>query len=169
MCINKEKWHCCSCFSLSVATWIIGVFELVGCISAGINHQWVSFAVSLFKSSLFALTIVKPHSIGIRQWLFYIYMTLSVCFTIMFAIAIIAICFTDIAEDVFEQACLDSPTLYPGKYQKLHECVGYIHNIAIAAMVVLFLICVPLRFSLARVLKYAWKEQQQIHEEQVNR
>ena len=158
MCINKEKWHCCGCFSLTVATWIIGSFDLVGCISAGIHQQWISFGVSLIMVALFAMTIVKRHSIGVRQWLYYAYMALSVCFTITFFIAIMAIAFTEIAHDVFEKACKDSPTLYPGKYEKLNECVGYIHNIAVAAMCVLFLFCVPLRFSLARVLKYGWKE-----------
>mmetsp|Transcript_20933 Transcript_20933/g.25730 ORF Transcript_20933/g.25730 Transcript_20933/m.25730 type:complete len:82 (+) Transcript_20933:317-562(+) len=73
--------------------------------------------------------------------------------------------FTGIADEIFEKACDDSPTLYPGKYSEMLDCVGYIHNIAIAAMCILFLVAVPLRFALARVLKYAWKEQQHVHDE----
>ena len=77
---------------------------------------------------------------------------------------IIVIEFTNFSDSMFEKACEDNPTLYPGKFSLMNDCEGYIHNIAVAVMTIIFLVYAPLRFALARILKYAWLEQVRYHE-----
>ena len=108
---------------------------------------------------MFVMTVFKRHSKTLRKWLYYSYLGFSICFAVTYAITILVMAFTNFSEDIAKRACLNSEKLYPDKFQNLTDCIGYIHNIALTSMSVAFLVIVPSRFAIARILKYGWLEQ----------
>ena len=129
-------------------------------VSLAYLEQWLSFGIYLVMEVMFVLTVFKRHSKTLRKWLYYCYLGFSICFAVTYAITIFVVAFTNLSDDIFKRACLNTKKLYPEKYQNLTDCMGYIHNIAIASMTVAFLVIVPFRFAIARILKYGWLEQE---------
>ena len=107
---------------------------------------------------MFVLVIVDRNSVKYRKLLYYVYLILSIAFTVLFAAGIIVLALSDIANTQFEQVCRENTDLYPGKYTVLSDCVSYMNNMAISFMSVMFLIFVPIRFALCRVLKHGYEE-----------
>ena len=153
---------------MTTATWIIGLLELLSAISSGMSHNWVGLATSLAVCILFLLTVISPKNFKYRKTLYIVYLVLSIGFTVVFAAAVITLSFSRIADDTFEEACRSNTDLYPGKYPLLTDCVEFLHKIAIFVSVVMFCIAVPVRFALARVLYYGYKEQHKLHTESEN-
>ena len=81
MCINKEHYTCCCGCSLTTATWILGAFEFLSMVGTGIKGNWMSFAVNLVMVGLYGATVVKRHHVGLRKYLYYAYLTLTIGFT----------------------------------------------------------------------------------------
>ena len=165
MCVSKNPFKCCCCCSLTLGTWILGVFEILNVICTGFMRNWLGLATSLGMTVLFGLTVYDQHNVTFRKLLYWVYFVLSIAFAVTFAFAIVFLAVTDYVDDEFERACRDTPELYPEKYSDLDNCVSFLHNCAIAMMCLLFLIAVPIRFALANVLKYGWKEQEERRQE----
>ena len=112
--------------------------------------------MSAVQCVLFVLVLVDKHSVTYRKLLYYVYFTLSIAFAVLFAAAIIVLAVSDLANPQFETACRDNPDLYPGKYTVLSDCIGFINKMAITFMSIMFLIFVPIRFAMCRVLKHGY-------------
>ena len=108
MCINKENWTCCCGCSLTTATWIIGILELLGAIGSGFEKNWLGFVTSIAILSLIILTIIDRHKPSYRKFLYYIYLILTIFCTILFAVAIFVVAFSDYVEQYFEELCAEN-------------------------------------------------------------
>ena len=69
MCVNKEHYTCCCC-SLTTATYILGVFQILGSVMLALTDQWATFAVSALTSLCYILICMDKHSVVYRKWLF---------------------------------------------------------------------------------------------------
>ena len=162
MCIDKEANTCCCGCSLTTATWIIGFLDLLSLVSQGFSHNWLGVGTSGAVCILFILTVIKRNSVTIRKYLYWVYYVLSIAFAVLFAVAIIAFCFLDFADESFEDTCEETPELYPNKYERMSDCISFLRTLAIVVLCIVYLISVPIRFALARVLYYGWKEQEDL-------
>ena len=104
----------------------------------------------------FILVAVDKQSVFYRKMLYYVYLALSIIFTLCFAAFILVLALSDLADPYFEKACEDNDDLYPGKYTELADCVSFLNKIAISFMTFLFLFAVPFRFLLCHVLKVGY-------------
>ena len=169
MCIKYDHDHlekstcCCGC-SLFTATMLIGVLELFNVFSSCLQRNWLATSLSVVQCIFFILVAVDKQSVFYRKMLYYVYLTLSIAFTISFAAAILVLALSDLADPQFEQVCKDNDDLYPGKYTELPDCVSFLNKVAISFMTFLFLIFVPLRFLLCHVLKIGYRGQRAAHE-----
>lgn len=169
MCIYKNDEHpehstcCCGC-SLFAATMLIGCFEVVSAAGSGMHENWVGLVLTALQCLFFTLVAVKRNCVTRWRLLHYCYLTLSVGWTILFVVAIVVLCVTSIAEPKFEQICQGNPDLYPGGFKKLDHCVDYLHKWFIAALSVIFLIFVPVRFAMSRVIWHGYLGQKALHE-----
>ena len=100
---------------------------------------------------------VKKTSLTYRKWLYYAYLTMTICFTVLFAAGILVLALSEVAYPQFEQVCRGNADLYPGKYTELSDCIVFINKTAIGFMSVMFLIFVPIRFAWCHVLKYGYE------------
>ena len=79
----------------------------------------------------------------------------------MCLIAILYISFSDLINPELENTCNEDSGLKE-KYPDLDHCVNFLHKVAIVVMCLMFVIFVPIRFLLWRVIYHGWKEQEEL-------
>ena len=115
--------------------------------------------------AFFGLVIYKENNINYRKYLYYIYLVCTVVGTLGYILVIILffVLYDDWIAPYFDEACYDNPELYPEMYDTLEECENFIYTFAAVALVLGFVIFVPIRIMFTRVLFYGWKEQIHLH------
>ena len=102
MCIKKDHEHlekstcCCGC-SLFTATMMIGVLEFFSVIGSALHRNYLGMGLSLAQCVFFILVAVKKTSLTYRKWLYYLYLAMTICFTVIFAAGILALAFSEMA------------------------------------------------------------------------
>ena len=69
MCVNTENYTCCCC-TLTTATYILGVFQVLGTIGYLITDQRGAFVVSSLTSLCYILVCMDSKNASYRKWLF---------------------------------------------------------------------------------------------------
>ena len=117
----------------------------------------------------FLLVAYDSQNIKYRKMLYYAYTVVTVGFVISMIAVLFFVIFGDDIDAYFNQACyVDNSDQYPEFFGTLDECESFFHNVAIAAIVGTFIIGVPIRVMLNRVLYYGWKEQVSLREQRIN-
>ena len=75
MCISKSGedtagWKCCFCFSLTIGTFIIGLFNIAACIIALVGHFWIEASIWGVFSLPYVMMIFMSSSAGLRKCIY---------------------------------------------------------------------------------------------------
>ena len=107
MCVNIHTLKCCcgSC-SLTTATIVLGILNLLGTVAYGVAMNWTSFAISLIITLLYLMVVVKPYDVYTRKILYYTVMITGAIGVIVLAIVGIILWVT--FDDWVLDACRDN-------------------------------------------------------------
>ena len=158
MCVDKHHYKCCSCFSMTTGTLILGALYLLSSIGDAISGYWFAFALSVVITLLFVMVLVKPHDINIRKLLYYI---VSILTTIQLVGLVVVFIFLLVTDDWIAEACSN----YSSDYTDQLNCLDYARTGMIIAMCCLMVIYSLLAFCTVQILYYGWKEQVHIAQE----
>ena len=120
MCVNIHTLKCCcgSC-SLTTATIVLGILNLLGTVAYGVAMNWTSFAISLIITLLYLMVVVKPYDVYTRKILYYTVMITGAIGVIVLAIVGIVLWVT--FDDWVFDACKDASH----SYNELENCLDY--------------------------------------------
>lgn len=96
---------------MTVATWIIGLFEILMAIGLGYlavlisPHYWYPCGYTLVMSGLFVLTAIFHRNVMVRAILYWTYFYSAIAAAVLISVAIIIIGVRDYGKDRFEEFC----------------------------------------------------------------
>ena len=158
MCVNTEHYKCCSCFSMTTATLILGALYLIGCVCDAVIENWFGFAVSLIISLLMMMVLVKPHDVYIRKILYRLVASLTL---ISFAVLIAVFIYLCASDSWIDDACRNGTETY----EDYTECQDYAKSYMVIGMLFFIAMYTLISFCTLQILYYGWKEQMAIAEE----
>ena len=110
----------------------------------------------------FAMTVFKKHSVSARKHVYYVFQIVTIIFSILIVLAILAVSLSNFYDQVFLNFCTN---VDPAKFTDAQQCEAYMRKMTIVGLCLGMLIGVPIRLALGRVLKYGWLEQKKLAEE----
>ena len=153
MCVNKDNYTCCCC-SLTTATYILGILQLLGTIAYASTSQWPSFTCQLICTLCFIMVFVNPNDSRTRKILFYC-VSIGQLISILTTLAVfLYLLFTD---DWIDDACK-----YPNQtLAQYNTCVDWAKSGLIVGFCWVMAIMLLFQFMIWQVLYYGWKEQEE--------
>ena len=92
MCVDKEHYTCCCC-SLTTATYVLGVLQILGTISYACWGDWISFCISAVVSLVYLLIFMDSSNPNYRKLIFQLNAIGLVCsiivLTVVFILALV--------------------------------------------------------------------------------
>ena len=148
MCVNTEHNTCCCC-SLTTATYVLGVFQILGTLSLACTENWGSFAISAVTSLFYILICMDKHNVDYRKWLFQL-VSLGMIVNIVFATIVFFI--TLFSDSWISEVCYGSTSYNCADVAKSGLIMGYCISMTFFLLI---------SFLVWQVLFYGWKEQEQ--------
>ena len=155
MCVNTTNYTCCCC-SLTTATYIFGVLQLIATIAYAGQDYWASFACQLVITLMFIMVFINPNDARTRKILFYgvsVGQAISICVSLILFLVLL---FTD---NWIEDACNWNQTSY-------YMCEEAAKWGLVVGFIWVFSVQLLLMFMVWQVLYYGWKEQEEKSQDQ---
>ena len=158
MCVNTHTLKCCcgSC-SLTTATIVLGILNLLGTVAYGVSMNWYSFGISLVITLLYLMVVVKPYDVYTRKILYYTVMITGAIGVAVLAIVGIVLWVT--FDDWVEDACKNN-THNSNDYW---NCMDYAKAWFVTGFIVALAFSIFMFFISWQILFYGWKEQEQLN------
>jgi len=140
MCVDTHHYRCCcGCLSLTQATILLGILQLIATISYAIAGQWVNFSVSALISLIYIMVFCKPYDVSVRKILYY----LILCGQLVGLVTFVIVLIIYLTSDTYKYDLCANIT---STYSDYVNCVDAIQTIFIVVLVVGLLIYVPCIF-----------------------
>ena len=142
MCLNKERTKCCCCCSMTTSSVLLGL--LSGSIVSMVGAVCV---------------IADRRKLAFRKFLHYSYLTESIICSVVGAILITVFALLPQVKDSMRDGCEDDSS----NFDSVDECTDAWYFWSVLLLCSVWLIDIPIRAAISRVIYHAWKEEETLN------